>query len=452
VAMAMRKISGVRGITLIAIGLLLSACDKWERRAEVPPPREKMRASVPTKLPIKAGGVVDLTINQDHTCVVLDTGTVQCLGGNDFGQLGNGSEGTDEINPVDAGVLRVTKVTSGVGFTCALSRRDKPGGTGTFLFPSCWGKNNYNQLGAELPADPSDPLARVGVIPSTEPAIPPGVKMSPGPPAKGKNYSRIPVDVVGLKETLGAAALDRITDLTPVSLTTEVGRGCFKVNSEVTCWGAFWEKLTAGTPDEPYKNDKPTAEYAERDYLGNAVSSLAFLRKDSCSINGGILQCIRVDQAGTDAKPIEIAAGGGDHACMTVKSTTHSAKIRCFGENNFGQLGTGKIGPRSDTPAGEVGGLPYDAPEMKIVQIAVGLNHTLVHYDNGKVFAWGNNAHGQIGNGTAGDPVLSPAEVPLPLPATAIAAGGNHSCAILNDRTAWCWGENLAGELGFSPQ
>lgn len=232
---------------------------------------------------------------------------------------------------------------------------------------------------------------------------------------------------------------------------TEVARGCVLLGvtaGEVGCWGTFWGRPAPGTPDEAEKVEKARIEAS----LGNSVTSVAFLKKDSCAVSGGILECIRTDQAGTDARPIDITAGGGEHACLTVKAT-HSPKVRCLGDNSAAQLGTGKVGgPRADTPAGEVVGLSYDTPGLNIIQIAAGLNHTLVLYDNGKVYAWGANNNGQIGNGSPGDPVTSPVQVPLPGDANFIAAGGNHSCAVLADKTAWCWGENAAGELGFSPQ
>jgi alpha-tubulin suppressor-like RCC1 family protein len=427
------EISRAHLIALVAFGLALGGCDKWERRAEVAAPREKGRSTLPIKLPITAGGVIDLTINQNHACLILDSGMIQCLGSNEFGQLGNGSEAPEEITPVEVGgVTRAVKVTSGVDFSCALTRKDKAGGGDTYLVPLCWGKNNQNQLGGELPPETADPSARLGLIPTTEPALPPSVRMRPGRPPKGKSWNALPV--------IGLRAIETFK-----GLTTEAMRGCVTSSSrELDCWGTFWERPAPGAVDEPTKYEKPE-EYSK--ILGNDVTSLAFLRKDSCAINGGTLQCMRVDQSATDARPLEIAAGGGDHACMTTKPES-SPRVRCFGENNFGQLGTGKAGAKSDGPASEVVGLPSDA---KVIEIAVGLNHTLVLEANGKVYAWGSNSHGQIGNGNAGRAVVSATEVSLPLIAKHVRAGGNHSCAILEDQTAWCWGENAAGELGFSP-
>jgi alpha-tubulin suppressor-like RCC1 family protein len=78
--------------------------------------------------------------------------------------------------------------------------------------------------------------------------------------------------------------------------------------------------------------------------------------------------------------------------------------------------------------------------------ISAGYNHTCALLEDGKVRCWGSNYAGQLGNGTTDDSAV-PVDVGLPGPASAIAAGYAHACALVGD-AAWCWGDNTFGEIG----
>jgi PKD repeat protein len=66
---------------------------------------------------------------------------------------------------------------------------------------------------------------------------------------------------------------------------------------------------------------------------------------------------------------------------------------------------------------------------------------------NGNVWAWGNNAYGQVGDGTTGNR-SSPVQVNLPADAVAVSAGAHHSYALLADGRVFSWGRNYRAELG----
>ena len=65
------------------------------------------------------------------------------------------------------------------------------------------------------------------------------------------------------------------------------------------------------------------------------------------------------------------------------------------------------------------------------------------------LYAWGDNANGQIGNGTTTN-ALTPTQVPLPAGVNAVAGttGNGHSVAIGSDNHLYTWGFNADGELG----
>ena len=82
----------------------------------------------------------------------------------------------------------------------------------------------------------------------------------------------------------------------------------------------------------------------------------------------------------------------------------------------------------------------------RAVAVSGGFQHTCAVTTSGKVKCWGANSYGQLGDGTTLDSAL-PVDVDLPSPATAIAAGYVHTCALAGG-AAYCWGDNTTGALG----
>ena len=81
-------------------------------------------------------------------------------------------------------------------------------------------------------------------------------------------------------------------------------------------------------------------------------------------------------------------------------------------------------------------------------QIAAGDYHTCALESDHTVACWGWNYYGQLGNGTTTTESVVPVPVSNLNDATAIAAGGSHTCALKADHTVACWGSNQNGQLG----
>ena len=135
---------------------------------------------------------------------------------------------------------------------------------------------------------------------------------------------------------------------------------------------------------------------------------------------------------------------GGFHTCVRIPDGT----IQCWGRNNAGQLGDpATTAFQSPTPV-RVAGLSATA-------VTAGGFHTCALPGDGTVRCWGQNDLGQLGNGTS-DPVPNNPSTFNPTPVTvsgittavAISAGGWYTCALLQDGTVRCWGDNTWGELG----
>jgi alpha-tubulin suppressor-like RCC1 family protein/lysophospholipase L1-like esterase len=147
-----------------------------------------------------------------------------------------------------------------------------------------------------------------------------------------------------------------------------------------------------------------------------------------------------------EARPATTLEAGGrvsfasfSHTCAIV-----AGEVQCWGAGGSGQLGDGQMIRRAPLPA-RVRGLPGNATAL-----AAGGSHTCAIVDAG-AYCWGDNTRGQ---GGVERPLflLSPGFVPsLPGPVTALAAGTEHSCAV-SEGAVWCWGRNEVGEAGAPPQ
>jgi alpha-tubulin suppressor-like RCC1 family protein len=122
--------------------------------------------------------------------------------------------------------------------------------------------------------------------------------------------------------------------------------------------------------------------------------------------------------------------------------TSHGS-VLAWGDNAFGQLGNGTT-TSTTTP------VPVDLPAgTRVTAVSAGYDHGLALTSDGSVLAWGDNFVGQLGDDTTTD---SSTPVPVDLPAgtrvTAIAAGQQFSLALTSDGSVLAWGNNAFGQLG----
>ncbi|RKH03711.1 RCC1 domain-containing protein [Corallococcus carmarthensis] len=142
-------------------------------------------------------------------------------------------------------------------------------------------------------------------------------------------------------------------------------------------------------------------------------------------------------------------ATGGDHSCVLLDS----GLVRCWGRNDFGQLGYNTTQNLGDGEAvTEFGYVNLGGPAIRL---SAGKDHTCAVMDTGKVRCWGRNNAGQLGYGhtdTIGDneQPWQAGDVDLGNnTATDVAAGENHTCALLSTGRLLCWGKNTYGQLGY---
>lgn len=140
-------------------------------------------------------------------------------------------------------------------------------------------------------------------------------------------------------------------------------------------------------------------------------------------------------------------SAGGSHSCARMSD----GSARCWGNNDDGQLGTNNVSD-SATPvivvglggAGALGG---------VARISAGHRHSCAVLTNGEARCWGYNASGQLGNGTTTRsltpvPVVGVGGSGRLVGVSDISAGEEHTCAALTNGEARCWGYNANGQLG----
>ena len=130
-----------------------------------------------------------------------------------------------------------------------------------------------------------------------------------------------------------------------------------------------------------------------------------------------------------------------------------NGKVMAWGENRYGQLGNGaNTGPErceaSGTLAGPCGATPTAVNGLgEVIQIAAGKGFALALLSSGKVMAWGNNAAGELGDGTT-TAKSEPVEVQGLGGVLAISAGYNEGLALLSSGKVMAWGGNVHAQLG----
>jgi alpha-tubulin suppressor-like RCC1 family protein len=138
---------------------------------------------------------------------------------------------------------------------------------------------------------------------------------------------------------------------------------------------------------------------------------------------------------------------------------TSNGGVKCWGRNTFGGIGNGEINQTSMLDPNFLTSGIYLSPvnvsglTTGVKAIATGGRHTCALTSSGGIKCWGDDRVGQLGDGIMipmppfanGTPVDV---IGLTSGVSAITAGSDHTCALLQDGTIKCWGTNYAGQLG----
>lgn len=151
-----------------------------------------------------------------------------------------------------------------------------------------------------------------------------------------------------------------------------------------------------------------------------------------------------VDVGGT----VIALTAGDNHTCALIED----GSVRCWGLNHRGQLGLGHLDDVGDDE------LPSAVPPIDVgddvIQIESGGDHTCVLVDGGAVRCWGDNQDGQLGYGNTesigdDDEPDDYGESILGIVVVELAAGHDHTCARGNEAELLCWGACTFGQCGL---
>ena len=426
------------------------------------------------------GPATQLALGLHHTCALRQDGAVLCWGSNALGQLGygdrqpRGDDGSPGPFPVVDVGGPVVDLAAGQDHTCALMADGRV---------RCWGAGNRGQLGGASTAHIGDNEAPSSVPPielgGDATAIAAGLFASCALMASGDvrcwghNNGLLGLghtDTVGDDETPIAEA--------PVDLdgrVEQIGMGWYHIcarmaGGAVRCWGnGASGRIGSGATD--YIGDDELPSEIPPVAIGDTAVDIALGANHSCvRLTDGAVRCwgqgdrgrlgygntrtIGDDEMPDTIGPLDLGgtagqlAAGENYSCAVLDGR----RLRCWGEAGQGQLG---YGGGTDTVGDDE--IPTAYPVMQFadtaVAVAAGPQHSCAILQNGRLMCWGNNSSNQLGVG--GGPRIGerePASANIPTlddSVAQVALGTNHTCALMTDDTVRCWGTGTSGQLGY---
>lgn len=335
--------------------------------------------------------VASLTSGNKTTCALNDSGNAFCWGEGSVGQLGYGGQSPSSSPTPVAGGLNFAAISPAIYHSCALTT------TGSAY---CWGRNDQAALGDGSLEQRLVPTRVSGDLTFT--VIRTGYHFSCALVATGDAYcwgngqfgilgnssntlSNIPVKVGGTHKFTALAA--------------GFNHACaIDASGAAWCWG---DNRAYG--------------------LGDGSRTNANL---PVAVSGGL-------------KFSSLTAGEGSTCGLT-----NSGAAYCWGWNVFGEAGDGTSGASASkhSPVAVAGGLTFTS-------LQAGNIHVCGLATSGSVYCWGDNAHGQLGDGSF-DPHPTPTAVAGGLTFTTITSGLNVTCGVAVSGVVYCWGANDLGQLG----
>jgi prepilin-type N-terminal cleavage/methylation domain-containing protein len=328
--------------------------------------------SSPVPMPLYVGGelagkgIKKLDSGGSHSCVIASDDKVYCWGSNASGSLGNGVGSTSYPTAVStSGVMNgksITAIEAGPYFMCATDTDGKM---------YCWGENDNKQLGNNL-------------------------------------LTNSPIPVIasawGTLDTRSVA-------------TANIGNDhiCVIASGTTYCYG-----------------DNGSGQ------SGTATSSYT-----SSAINISSL-------AAFSGKTITDIESMGDHTC----ALTDNNQLYCFGTGANGELGNGANGTINSTPSAVNASGALAGKTILSGSITGSYSNTcILTTDTGiNAVCWGSGSNGMLGNNSTTSsnvPVaVNAGEVPAGVSFKSLSTGSSHNCAVATNQKIYCWGWNAFGQLG----
>ena len=340
----------------------------------------------------------------------------------------------------------LTQVSSGATHSCAILDDGSVG---------CWGDNSNGQLGdggrvSSLSPQKTLPLGRNAV------------DISAG------SYHTCTLLDDGSIRCWGSNAFGQLGDGTTIERTTPItvnlGSGVSAIgvssgeshtcavltDNRVKCWGLNINgQLGDGT-----NTDRHSPTYSSLGGTGALKVSAGSFHTCVITVDRNVM-CWGEnwngqlgDSSNADRNsPVEVSVPSNSSAISIDSGAFHSCigmndgSMFCWGYNAHGQLGNGGTSDSNSPLPSSLGS------DQLLMEIEVGLFHSCGLFDSGEVACWGDNSNGQLGDGTQ-TAHSTPEVIILSTNATSISVGHRHTCVILDDASLKCWGANEFGQVG----
>ena len=409
--------------------------------------------STKEQLPI-VGKIVDLDEGTNHTVMLTNDGKAYAIGDNTYGQLSNGNNVPSETTPV-----AVRKNSENI-FTGI--KEIKAGDKTTVIVTTdgklyACGMNDNNELGIENKEilDVNTPQENKNI----ENVIFANIGTNHVVAIKEDGE----VDAFGYGKNGELGSRNDKNSIIPVM----VGKDIIRTNTNnVTL------KVNQGTTIEGYvdyfnifNNDIKNINYTSKDtsvatlediqendvndetqneskkfkirLSGKKTGTTIVTANQENTDNIGVIQVEVVPETENEITISPNVITNGSH---TISLRT-DGKVFTWGDNTYGQLGNGTV-KTSDEP------VEVTFPEGTIItQIAAGENHNVALDSNGNVWTWGRNNNYQIGNTRANQ--YTPYKVSNLPKVIKISAGNNNTMVITENNELYAWGLNAYGDLGL---
>ncbi|MGE0173993.1 MAG: Ig-like domain repeat protein [Oligoflexales bacterium] len=390
------------------------------------------------------------------TCALKSDGSAYCWGLNDYGQLGINSTANALVPTAVQGSKLFTKISLSIG-----SSSGRACGLANDLKVYCWGPDLNGAMGNGVtvlsPKTPA-PITFMPYYKFANPMANAGFAygMDNYPYAWGRG-DETPLGDMAYPNYAAATPAPLVKDMEISSFTMGVGASCgVSNNGKAYCWG-YGDSLGTGNYTGGYDMPYPVEVTGDRRW--KKVYQAGQYGYSNCGVTTALeVYCWGYDDAtfgagtGSDEylwAPLRKSAleqfdpatlaFGYRHGCGKEKTSNNTY---CWGVNTSGVLGIGSAGG-TYTPVLVSGSHVF--AEYYVANI-----HNCARKTNGEVYCWGNNTNGELGDTTIVSKYV-PTLVSGGINFAKLAKGdgqATHSCGISTSQDLYCWGDNARGQLG----
>lgn len=391
-------------------------------------------SSSPVRLSLR--NIVQAAAGDCHSLMLDEDGQVWGSGTNSYGEIGDSTTSANR-SPGKSDMTKATFIAAGTNFSLAIDHLDEL---------NAWGRNRYGQLGRGTTTDCDYPVSTD--LTRTVKKVAAGGESAIALTTDGNVWTwGDNVDgQLGVGTTRDEHSPVRISELSNCIDVDINGHNGAAIQGDGTLW--IWGSNDANTLglNQPIYYIGPTElpslsgfvklSAGDRNSVGITSEGYAYAWGENRDemLNPGSDEVISVPSM-IDLSSVEDVALGSDHA----SARRRSGRVYSWGRNNRGQLGDDDTRDSSD-PVRAVG-------LTDIVEVDAGTQFGLALDDRGYVYAWGYGRYGQLGNGdTINDGY--PTEIADLTDIAGIAAGRRHGAAFDTSGRTWTWGYNNHGQLG----